>query len=101
MGANPVQIEVGEFDEAIEIVEDDAVESRFTHKRLILDLLKLSLGLEFHLNSLCWSTKSGERLKSELSAHEMSIFCSNVAAFCSSLLLQPSLDPAGGKASVF
>lgn len=28
MGANPVQIEVGEFDEAIEIVEDDVVESR-------------------------------------------------------------------------
>ncbi|CAG04527.1 unnamed protein product [Tetraodon nigroviridis] len=27
VGANPVQIEVGEFDEAIEIVEDDAVEN--------------------------------------------------------------------------
>lgn len=29
MGANPVQIEVGEFDEAIEIVEDAVAESKF------------------------------------------------------------------------
>lgn len=35
MGANPVQIEVGEFDEAIEIVEDDGVESRLIWFRLI------------------------------------------------------------------
>lgn len=28
MGANPVQIEVGDFDEAIEIVEDEVVESK-------------------------------------------------------------------------
>lgn len=27
VGANPVQIEVGDFDEAIEIVEDEVVES--------------------------------------------------------------------------
>lgn len=39
MGANPVQVEVGEFDEAIEIVEDAvedvAAESKFTktHKK--------------------------------------------------------------------
>lgn len=33
MGANPVQIEVGEFDEAIEIIEDDAVESTLTSAR--------------------------------------------------------------------
>lgn len=31
MGANPVQIEVGEFDEAIEVVEDVVVESKFTN----------------------------------------------------------------------
>lgn len=30
MGANPVQIEVGDFDEAIEIVEDEVVESKST-----------------------------------------------------------------------
>lgn len=30
VGANPVQIEVGEFDEAIEIVEDVFAESKFT-----------------------------------------------------------------------
>lgn len=34
MGANPVQIEIGEFDEAIdveeEVVEDVAAESKFT-----------------------------------------------------------------------
>lgn len=28
VGANPVQIEVGDFDEAIEIVEDEVVESK-------------------------------------------------------------------------
>lgn len=30
VGANPVQIEVGDFDEAIEIVEDEVAESKFT-----------------------------------------------------------------------
>lgn len=30
MGANPVQIEIGEFDEAIEVIEDIAAESKFT-----------------------------------------------------------------------
>lgn len=34
VGANPVQIEVGEFDEAIEIVEDTVAESKFTHANL-------------------------------------------------------------------
>lgn len=33
MGANPVQIEVGDFDEAIEIVEDEVAESKFTNSR--------------------------------------------------------------------
>lgn len=38
MGANPVQIEVGEFDEAIEIVEEAVAESKFTntHTNLFL-----------------------------------------------------------------
>lgn len=44
MGANPVQIEVGEFDEAIEIVEDEAEaeainESKFTSMPANLSLL--------------------------------------------------------------
>lgn len=30
VGANPVQIEIGEFDEAIEVVEDVTAESKFT-----------------------------------------------------------------------
>lgn len=30
VGSNPVQIEVGDFDEAIEIVEDEVVESKLT-----------------------------------------------------------------------
>lgn len=30
MGANPVQVEIGEFDEAIEVVEDIFAESKFT-----------------------------------------------------------------------
>ena len=29
MGANPVQVETGEFDEAIEVVEDVIAESKF------------------------------------------------------------------------
>lgn len=33
VGANPVQIEVGDFDEAIEIVEDEVVESKLTQNR--------------------------------------------------------------------
>lgn len=33
MGSNPVQIEVGDFDEAIEIVEDEVVESKLTQNR--------------------------------------------------------------------
>lgn len=33
MGANPVQIEVGDFDEAIEIMEDEVVESKLTQNR--------------------------------------------------------------------
>lgn len=31
MGANPVQVEIGEFDEAIDIVEDVVTESKFTY----------------------------------------------------------------------
>lgn len=31
MGANPVQVEIGEFDEAIDIVEDVVTESKFTN----------------------------------------------------------------------
>lgn len=30
VGTNPVQVEVGEFDEAIDVVEDVAAESEFT-----------------------------------------------------------------------
>ena len=30
MGANPVQVEVGDFDEAIDVVEDVAAESKCT-----------------------------------------------------------------------
>lgn len=33
MGVNPVQIEVGDFDEAIEIVEDEVVESKLLQKQ--------------------------------------------------------------------
>lgn len=33
MGANPVQIEVGDFDEAIEIVEDEVAESKLTNSQ--------------------------------------------------------------------
>lgn len=33
VGANPVQVEVGDFDEAIDVVED-VVESKFTNKQL-------------------------------------------------------------------
>lgn len=31
MGANPVQVEIGEFDEAIDIVEGVVTESKFTN----------------------------------------------------------------------
>lgn len=34
MGANPVQVEVGEFDEAIEVVED-AAESKYTNAAVV------------------------------------------------------------------
>lgn len=30
MGANPVQVEIGDFDEAIEVVDDIIAESKFT-----------------------------------------------------------------------
>lgn len=48
MGANPVQIEVGEFDEAIEIpedefVEDDVVESKFLNRIVRLVCATVSL----------------------------------------------------------
>lgn len=45
MGANPVQIEIGEFDEAIEVVEDVIAESKFT----LTHLFKATLT---HINSL-------------------------------------------------
>lgn len=32
VGANPVQVETGEFDEAIEVEEDVAAESEFQHR---------------------------------------------------------------------
>ncbi len=47
MGANPVQIEVGEFDEAIEIVEDVVAESKFTNKHTHTNLF-LPLKIPFH-----------------------------------------------------
>lgn len=31
MGANPVQVEIGEFDEAIDVIEDVVTESKFTN----------------------------------------------------------------------
>lgn len=31
VGANPVQVEIGEFDEAIDIIEDVVTESKFTN----------------------------------------------------------------------
>lgn len=35
MGANPVQVEIEDFDEAIEVFEDEAAESKFTRTVLI------------------------------------------------------------------
>lgn len=46
MGANPVQIEVGDFDEAIEIVEDEVAESKFTNSQACFScsMVKATLG---------------------------------------------------------
>lgn len=80
MGANPVQIEVGEFDEAIEIVEDDAVESTSTHTTPDLRSAQSGQAPFVYLQS---------HLK-DSNQHKTSLICSNVAVFLLSVLLKPS-----------
>lgn len=61
MGANPVQIEIGEFDEAIEIVEEEeeiVTESKFTSAQIYIN------SQEIYHNHKFSHTNSNENLKS-------------------------------------
>lgn len=63
VGANPVQIEVGEFDEAIEIPEDEFVEDDVVESKL-----------SNHIVRLVCVTRGSNWSENQISTHQLSSY---------------------------